>query len=95
MSLLGVDGEEGYSSLNTSSRGSVNRVGLVAIVALYFTAIAAFIAILALVNVNWNTETLSKMMIALSVLMGAIGVGVVYIAAGSVIPADQFSLVSS
>jgi hypothetical protein len=79
MSLLGADGEEGYSPFNGSPTSSGNRVGLCVNRGLYFTAIAAFIAILALVNVNWDTEALSKMMIALMVLLGAIGVGVAYV----------------
>jgi hypothetical protein len=60
-----------------------SKVGLVALVALYFTAIAAYIAILALVNVDFSTHTLSQMMIGLFVLVGAVGVAVIYLAASA------------
>jgi hypothetical protein len=80
--------EEGHSPFS-NWRSSSARVGLVAIVGLYFTAVATYVAITALVNVNWNTETLSKLIIGLIVLVGAIGVGVVYVAVSFVIHADQ------
>jgi len=50
----------------------------IALVGLYFAIVAVLVAILALVNVDWDNETLSKLVLVLFVMVGAIGIQVIY-----------------
>lgn len=69
------------AKVNTKSD---SRVGLVTLAGLYLAGlagIAVVLAVVALANVDWDTRTLSQMVIVLFVLVGGLFVAVVYLAA--------------